>query len=94
MSSSRNAIIRNIACLGLGLAEGYALAAACTWVITTASLGTFLTFCVWLLAGVLIALSVTPCTEAIARALNDERIDSSIAAAKSFFSRFTSKVAK
>lgn len=88
MTSSRNAIIRNIATIAGGTAVGTAVASACTWVIASASLSMFMAFCVWLIGAIVMYVGTTLTVGAIGILLTDARIDDSIALTKGFFSRF------
>ena len=94
MSARRNTIIRILAGLGIGFAEGYAIATACSWIISVASLGLFLSFCVWLIEGIVIAYTSFAMEAPLARALSDERIDAAVATTKSWFAGIRAKVAR
>ena len=81
MSSRRNLIIRTIATITGDIAAGLAMASAAVWIIETATLGLFLAFLVWLLAGIAaLALSqfvVHPATKVL---LSDQKLDIAVTA--------------
>lgn len=89
----RNSIIRGlIGALG-GAALALAFTEACAWVCVTASLGTFLTFLVWLLGFVLTLGLAWGLGNAVQRTLSDDRINAACTRTKALFSNLRSRIA-
>lgn len=89
----RNSIIRGlIGALG-GAALALAFAEACAWVCVTASLGTFLTFLVWLLGFVLTLGLAWELGNVVQRTLTDDRINTACNKAKSLLGNLRSRIA-
>jgi hypothetical protein len=81
MSSRRNLIIRTIATITGDIAAGVAMASAAVWIIETATLGLFLAFIVWLLAGIAaLALSQLVVHPAAKVLLSDQKLDLAVTA--------------
>lgn len=72
---NRNTLIRLAVSYVAGAALGLAFANACTWVITTASLGLFLSFLVWLLGALMLVGTCFTANALVLDALTDRRID-------------------
>jgi hypothetical protein len=81
MSSRRNIMIRMITTITGDIAAGVAMASAALWIIETASLGLFLAFLVWLLAGIAaLALSQLVVHPACTVLLSDRKLDLAVTA--------------
>jgi hypothetical protein len=90
MSSRRNLIIRTIATITGNIAAGVAMASAAVWIIETATLGLFLAFIVWLLAGIAaLALSQFVVHPAAKVLLSDQKLDLAITALSGLADQFT-----
>ena len=93
MSSRRNTLIRAVATITGDIAAGVAMASAAVWIIETATLGLFLGFLVWLLAGIaalaLSQLVVHPATKVL---LSDQKLDLAITALSGLAERLTQLV--
>ena len=80
-TSRRNILIRTIATVTGDIAAGVAMASVALWLIETASLGLFLAFLVWLLAGIAaLALSQTVIHPACKVLLSDQKLDLAVTA--------------
>lgn len=81
MSARSNFVIRSLVTLTGDITVGYAIAAACVWVIQSASLGIFLSFLLWLLAIVLsLAVSQNALHPFASFILSDRKLNRGIAA--------------
>jgi len=80
-TSRRNIIIRLVATITGDIAAGVAMATTALWIIQTATLGLFLAFLVWLLAGIaaltLSQLVVHPAAKVL---LSDKKLDLAVEA--------------
>lgn len=72
----RNTLIRAVATVSGDIAAGAAMAAACVWLIQSATLGLFLSFLVWL-TGSLLALAISQYVvhPAVTVLLSDRKLD-------------------
>ncbi|WP_210546104.1 hypothetical protein [Rhodoferax sp. PAMC 29310] len=81
-TSRRNTLIRTIAALSGDFAAGFAVAAACVWLIEYAALGLFLSFLLWLLAVIVaLALSQHVIHPAVTLFLSNQKLDVAVQAA-------------
>ena len=81
MNSRHTFIVRAVGTLAGDAAAGMAMASACTWVIQTAALGTFLSFAAWLIAIVAtLAVSQFVIHPIAATLLSDSKLGDGIAA--------------
>ena len=89
-NSRRNILIRTVATITGDIAVGVACASAAIWIIETAALGLFLSFLIWLLAGIAaLALSqfvVHPATKVL---LSDKKLDLAVNAVSGLADRLT-----
>lgn len=72
---NRNTLIRMAVGAVAGAALGLAFANACTWIITTASLGLFLSFLVWLIGALMLVGTCFTANALVLDALSDQRLD-------------------
>jgi hypothetical protein len=80
-TTRRNTIVRLIATITGDIAAGIAMASAALWIIETASLGLFLAFLAWLLAGIAaLALSQFVVHPACTVLLSDQKLDLAVTA--------------
>ena len=80
-NARRNIIIRTVATITGDIAAGVAMASAALWIIGTATLGLFLSFLVWLMAGIAaLALSQLVVHPACTVLLSDKKLDLAVEA--------------
>ena len=82
---NRNSLIRLIGTTIGSVTYGAALGEACKWIIVSASLGSFLSFLVWLIALALAIYGGAVIAEVVRKTVTDERIDTSLATVRGWF---------
>jgi hypothetical protein len=88
---TRNDIIRFSACCIGGAAWGSAVGHALEWIIVSASLGSFLTFLMWLIALALAIVGGVLIGYAVHEVLDNQRLDTGIASVRGWFSKLSTK---
>lgn len=79
----RGALIRTVAALAGDIAVGVAVASACSWLVTSASLGVFLAFLAWLTAALLaLYISQRVIHPGVAFLLSDSKLDDTLQAVR------------
>jgi len=90
MTSRRNIIIRSIASIVGDITVGVAFASAAVWIIESAALGLFLSFLVWLLAGIAaLAFSQYVLHPTAKVLLSDEKLDMAVNAVSGLATRLS-----
>lgn len=85
----RNSLVRAVVSTFGGAALGYAVANACAWICTAASLGAFMSFLTALLAIIVMALGAHVVSGLVTKHITNERIDGAV----SWLSALRAKVA-
>ena len=80
MNVRRHLLIRTVAAVTGDLVLAFSIASACTWAIQAATLGTFLSFLLWLVSVIgYLALSQYVLHPAVAVLLSDRKLDEGLA---------------
>ena len=94
-SAFRYSVIRSMVSLAGDLGAGIAVAATCSWVIETATLGLFLSFLIWLLGLIVsLALSQHVVHPTVRFVLADDKFDRGLNTASALFDHLNTPAAQ
>ena len=89
---NRFEFIRGAVGVACGAATGYAVASACAWICTVASLGAFLSFVIWLFGVLVLYGAVHTTSQVISQRLDDTALNKASTKASAWIKGLRSKV--